>query len=438
MTQLKSSGRPAGRKNTSIRVDRLEVIQQVAEKLITGMVLASSSELASVIWPEEAQDKTALNAKSKTVRLALQNIAENPELATVPQEALQAALVERAGLKKEPKDIAKAKEEKEAARQSRLELQKKDWMSQPVRLMESRIKAAAQEALGIYIGEGVIPSNPTPSFNVRVARNRFTRESALHVLQLELKIQLHSVLRYTWGGEEAWDFFQKAKELVKLKKKRFNAENLSREEVSVLDYQLKQLQDEVEVAYEKMNSQRGWADPDLTAGQQLSNKDFKNMVIEYHTSQVEAWAEDKLPADVQIPKDLRYPEADKPWDKEPLQQLEPSDLHRLTLSLIDESTIKCDIANTISGSSLRIAGIKKETSTDNQDFYTTEELEYLCMFYEDQGINGVAKAMKKSAGSIIKKYQWLERQKLVEYYKDRYKEKALAVAEGQIKISGTL
>lgn len=392
MSKLKSSGRPAGRKNTSIRADRLEVIQQVAEKLIAGMAIASSSELALAIWPEAGLDKTVLNAKSKTIRLALKNITDNPELASIPQEALQAALVQRAGLKKDPKDIEKEKEEKEAARRSHLELQKKDWMSQPVRLMESRIKAAAKEALGIYIGEGVTPSNPMPSFNVRVARNTFTRESALQVLQLELKIQLHSVLRYTWGGEEAWEFFQKAKELVKLKKKRFNAENLRREEVSALDYQLKQLQDDVELAYEKMNSQKGWADPDLTASQQLSNSDIKNMVIEYHTNEVEAWAADKLPADVQIPKDLRYPEADKLWDKEPLQQPESNSFH--TLAPIEDSAIKRDIANTIRGSSLRVAGIDKAAFPENKDFFTVEDLEYLCMFY-DRGSKEVAKALKK-------------------------------------------
>ncbi|WP_018305432.1 hypothetical protein [Desulfitobacterium hafniense] len=426
MQQQKSSGRPAGRKNTTIRADRLEVIQLVTEKLITGMATASSSELAQAIWPETALDKTTLNAKSKTVRLALQNIADNPELAKVPRGALLAALSQRAGLKKDLKDIAKEKEEREAARRSRLELQKKDWMSQPVRLMESRIKAAAKEALGIFIGEGVTPSNPTPSFNVRVASNTFTRESALRVLELELKIQLHTALRYTWDGEEAWNFYMKAKDLVRVNKKLFKADNLSREEILSLERQLKQLRDEVEDAYEKMNAQRGWADPDLTAGQQLSNSELKNRIIEHHTDRVESWAADKLPADVQIPKDLRYPEADKPWEKEPLQQLESDSFH--TLTPIDESTIKRDIANTIAGSSLRIAGIAKETLKGDQDFYTTEELEYLCMFY-DRGNKEAANNLKKSIGSVIRKYQWLQKHNLVNYYKGRYQQKEKAPAE---------
>ena len=99
----KNIGRPMGRKNSSIRADRMEIIQMVAEKLITGMATASSSELAQAIWPELSQDKVGLNAKSKTVRLALQNITENPELAVVPKAALIAALAERAGQKKAPK-----------------------------------------------------------------------------------------------------------------------------------------------------------------------------------------------------------------------------------------------------------------------------------------------------------------------------------------------
>ncbi|WP_298203105.1 hypothetical protein [Desulfosporosinus sp.] len=420
-------GRPAGRKNSSIRADRMEVIQQVAQKLTTGMAVASSSKLAQAIWPELSLDKTALNAKSKTVRLAIQNITDNPELVVVPKDAILAALTERAGLKKDPKDIEKEKEEKEAARRSRLELQKKDWLSQPIRLMESRIKATIKESLGIYVGEGVAQLSPMPSFNVKVAGNTFTRESVLRVLELELKIQLHSALRYTWNGEEAWEFLMKAKEMIRIKKKLYKSIGLSREETNSLVHQAKQLRDEVEQAYEKMNDRKGWADPDLNASQQLSSYDQKNKVIQHHTEQVESWAAETLPAEVEIASDVRYPDADKPWSKEPLQSLDRSSKRRYPTPIpINDGTMKRDIANAISSKLLRLAEIDKEKPKENFEFYTSEDLEYLCMFYEQKLVKEVAKVLRKSVSSVIKKYQWLKELQLVDYYKERFQQKEKA------------
>ena len=183
-----------------------------------------------------------------------------------------------------------------------------------------------------------------------------------------------------------------------------------------------------------------WADPDLAAGQKLSSSNLIYMVLEAHTEEVESWAAEKLPAEVQISKDLSYPEADKPWDKKPLQQLDTNSKNILhTIIPIEESTIKRDIASALSGASLRIAGIARESLPEDHDFFSTEDLEYLCAFYE-QGIKDVAKALKRSISSVERKYRWLERLNLVDYYKERFlqKEKAPAKAEGQRKISSTL
>ncbi|MDO0824046.1 hypothetical protein [Desulfosporosinus nitroreducens] len=417
----KNVGRPAGRKNSSIRADRLEVIQKVAEKLITGMALASSSELAKVIWPEIVQDKIALNAKSKTVRLSLQNIIENQELAAVPQEALRTALGIRGGQKRDPMDIEKEKEAKEAVRRSRLELQKKEWMSQPIRLMESRIKAMIKESLGIYAGEGVAQLSPMPSFDVKVAANTFNRESVLRVLELELKIQLHTVLRYTWNGEEAWEFLMKAKELIRIKKKLYKSIGLSREETDSFALQVKQLREDVEQAYEKMNVRKGWADPDLNASQQLSSYNQKDKVMQYHTEQVESWAAERLPAEVEIASDARYPDAEKPWTNEPLQSLECRSIRKCVP--INGQIMKRDIANAISSKLLRLAEIDKEKPKDNNDFYTSEDLEYLCMFYEQKHVKEVGKVLGKSVSSVMKKYQWLAKLQLIDYYKERFRQK---------------
>lgn|GEM_PF-5728951 len=426
----KNVGRPAGRKNSSIRADRLEVIQKVAEKLITGMALASSSELAKVIWPEIVQDKMALNAKSKTVRLSLQNIIENQELAAVPQGALQIALAKRAWQKGDLVDIEKEKEVKEAARRSRLELQKKEWMSQPIRLMESRIKAMIKESLGIYVGEGLVQPSPMPSFDVKVAANTFTRESILRVLELELKIQLHTALRYTWNGEEAWEFLMKAKELIRIKKKLYKSIELSREETDSLALLANQLRKEVEQAYEKMNDRKGWADPDLNACQQHSSYDQKNKVMQYHTEQVESWAAERLPAEVEITSDTRYPDAEEPWTKEPLQSQDCRSNRQCVP--INGEIMKRDIANVISSKLLRLAEIDKEKPKDDFDFYTSEDLEYLCMFYEQKLVKKVAKVLRKSVSSVIKKYRWLVKLQLIDYYKERFrqKEKAPDKAEG--------
>lgn len=430
----KKQGRPSGKKNSSIRADRLEVIQLVSLKLIAGMATASSSELARSIWPEETQDKVVLNARSKTVRLALQNISNNPEVANVSQDDLRKALTERVSVKKSKEDIEKEKEEKEAARQVRLEMQRKEWFSQPIRVMESRIKAMVKESLGINIGEGVTQSVPMPSFNVNVASNTFTRESALRVLEIELKIQLQMALRYTWDGETALRFYQKAKELVKIKKRLLNHLSLDSEETDELIDRLKQLRVEVEQAYEKMNSSKGWGDPDLSSGQQLSSYDLKHKVIQLHTNQVETWADEKLPADVQIPKDKYYPEADKPWNKEPLQQLDPNSKAETYVNPvpIEENEMQRDIANTIAAALLRMAGITKEPQIAEGDFFSTNELEYLCMFYTPPDSRKVAKALGRTLGSVIKKYHWLDRLNLINYYKERYlqKEKAPVKTEG--------
>ncbi|SHH09336.1 hypothetical protein SAMN02746098_00148 [Desulfosporosinus lacus DSM 15449] len=368
----KNIGRPMGRKNSSIRADRMEIIQTVAEKLITGMATASSSELAQAIWPELSQDKVGLNAKSKTVRLALQNITENPELAVVPKEALIAALAERAGQKKAPKDTEKEKKAKEATRRSRLELQKKDWLSQPIRLMESRIKATIKESLGIFVGEGVAQPSPMPCFDVKVAGNIFTRESVLRVLELELKIQLHTALRYTWNGEEAWEFLMKAKELIRIKKKLYKSIGLSWEETNNLAHQAKQLRDDVEQAYEKMNDRKGWADPDLNASQQLSSYDQKNKVMQHHTEQVESWAAEKLPVEVEIASDTRYPDADKPWKGRPLIKPDvqtDSHIYGLGTKLkeFDDDIVDFEIASIMSKRLLRIAGLQKEKASDKAE-----------------------------------------------------------------------
>ncbi|HBV88473.1 MAG TPA: hypothetical protein DEF42_17960 [Desulfosporosinus sp.] len=434
----KNVGRPAGRKNSSIRADRLEVIQKVAEKLITGMALASSSELAKVIWPEIVQDKIALNAKSKTVRLSLQNIIENQELAGVPQEALRTALAIRAGQKRDPMDIEKEKEAKEAARRSRLELQKKEWMSQPIRLMESRIKAMIKESLGIHVGEGVVQPSPMPSFDVKVAANTFNRESVLRVLEFELKIQLHTVLRYTWNGEEAWEFLMKAKELIRIKKKLYKSMGLSREETDSFALQVKQLREDVEQAYEKMNVRKGWADPDLNASQQLSSYDQKDKVMQYHTEKVESWAAERLPAEVEIASDARYPDAEKPWTNEPLQSLECRSIRKCVP--INGQIMKRDIANAISSKLLRLAEIDKEKPKDNYDFYTSEDLEYLCAFYEQKHVKEVAKVLGKSVSSVLKKQQWLAKLQLIDYYQERFRqeEKASDKAEDKRKFLNAL
>ena len=373
MKQQKSSGRPAGRKNTAIRADRMEVIQQVAEKLITGMSTASSSELAQAIWPETAQDKTTLNAKSKSVRLALQNITANPELAAVSQEALHATLTERAAQKKSPEDIEKEKAAREALRLLRVEEQKKDWLSQPIRLMESRIKAMVKESLGVYIGEGVSQSAPLPNNDVQVAGNTFTRESVLRVLELELKIQIHTALRYTWNGEEAWEFYQKAKELIRVKKKLCKATGLTREETQALSREKNELRDQVELAFERMNEKRGWADPDLYAAQHLADNDLKSRVIQHHTVKVESWAAEKLPADVIIEKDDMYPEADNPWEEDALEK--PDNLTYAMMKekqvegikIIDEPTVDFEVASIISKRLLQVAGLQKEKAPDESE-----------------------------------------------------------------------
>lgn len=112
-------GRPAGRKNNSIRADRREAARMVAQALLQEPAV-SIPKLAALAWPESQQDEKARKAATERARRALNDLRRMPGLAgdlagrVCHALALRATAEERARQEREQK-----KAEAEARRRER-------------------------------------------------------------------------------------------------------------------------------------------------------------------------------------------------------------------------------------------------------------------------------------------------------------------------------